>query len=582
MRPEPAGRLAEVARGAAPGPVRTLVVLCPDWPAVAAGAVPDQPAVVVRANRVVAATPAARAEGVAVGQRRRQAQGACPETVVHDHDDGRDARAFEAVIAAVEAFAPRLELGAPGRVVLATRGPARYFGGDAALAGKVHEATEVVVAARGWPGQVRVGVADGPTAAHLAARSVGATGGVRLVPAGESRAFLAPQPVGVLDRPDLADLLVRLGLPTLGDVAALDPGDVLARFGTDGLRVHRLASGLDEHPPDARTPPPDLEVAAELEPPAMRVDVAAFTAKALADELQERLAVLALHCTRLVVTAETEHGEVHERLWSHEGAMAAGAIADRVRWQLDGWLNGPSAHRPTSGVALLRLVPDEVAPAHGRQLGLWGGDAGADERVQRAVARVQGLLGTDAVSVPEHVGGRGPGEQVVRVPAAAVDLSAPRPTAASPAVPAPWPGSIPAPPPALVHDPARPVDVLDGAGRRVGVSGRGLLSAEPAEVVEPVAGGPEAEGRPARGEVGDPVRPAGGDPAALAASEVGAGAVPAATAVVAWAGPWPADERWWDAVGHRRRARLQAVLRDGRAVLLCLEDGRWSIEATYD
>ena len=52
--------------------------------------------------------------------------------------------------------------------------------------------------------------------------------------------------------------------------------------------------------------------------------------------------------------------------------------------------------------------------------------------------------------------------------------------------------------------------------------------------------------------------------------------------VVAWAGPWPADERWWDPAGHRRRARLQVVTGEGTAHLLSLEGGRWHLEATYD
>ena len=85
--------------------VRTLVVHCPDWAVLAAGAGPDDPAAVVRANRVLAATPAARADGVQVGQRRREAQGRCPALAVHEHDDGRDARAFAAVAARVEGIA---------------------------------------------------------------------------------------------------------------------------------------------------------------------------------------------------------------------------------------------------------------------------------------------------------------------------------------------------------------------------------------------------------------------------------------------------------------------------------------------
>jgi protein ImuB len=52
--------------------------------------------------------------------------------------------------------------------------------------------------------------------------------------------------------------------------------------------------------------------------------------------------------------------------------------------------------------------------------------------------------------------------------------------------------------------------------------------------------------------------------------------------VVGWAGPWPLEERWWDAVRARRRARAQLVTVDGRARLVTLEQGQWKVEATYD
>src|SRR4029453_19242220 len=143
------------------------------------------------------------------------------------------------------------------------------------------------------------------------------------------------------------------------------------------------ASGLDPRPPATRPLPPDLVVSADLEPPAERVDTAAFVARGLADELHRRLGERGLACTRLVITAETEHGERLERVWRHEGALSVGAIADRTRWQLDGWLHHTSTpRRPTAGITLLRLAPDEVVPATGRQLGFWGAAAGADERAQ--------------------------------------------------------------------------------------------------------------------------------------------------------------------------------------------------------
>src|SRR5262249_54547718 len=204
-----------------------------------------------------------------------------------------------------------------------------------------------------------------------------------------------------LDRFELVGLLVRLGIRTLGDLAALPPQAVLARFGPEGALCHRLARGEDERPLAARTPPPDLVVTAELDPPADRVDTGAFAARSLATELHQRVAALGLACTRIRIEAETEHGESLSRLWRHDGSLAAGAMAERVRWQLDGWITTGTT---TAGLTLLRLAADEVAPDDGRQLGFWGGEAVADERAGRALARLQGMLGPEAV-VTAVVGG---------------------------------------------------------------------------------------------------------------------------------------------------------------------------------
>ncbi len=51
--------------------------------------------------------------------------------------------------------------------------------------------------------------------------------------------------------------------------------------------------------------------------------------------------------------------------------------------------------------------------------------------------------------------------------------------------------------------------------------------------------------------------------------------------VTRWAGPWPAEQRWWDPLTGRRRARLQVILDDHSAHLLVVERGRWWVEASY-
>jgi protein ImuB len=55
----------------------------------------------------------------------------------------------------------------------------------------------------------------------------------------------------------------------------------------------------------------------------------------------------------------------------------------------------------------------------------------------------------------------------------------------------------------------------------------------------------------------------------------------ATDAVVAWAGPWPLEERWWDATRSRRAARFQLLTASGRLVLVALERRQWWLVGEY-
>ncbi|WBB75302.1 DNA polymerase Y family protein [Micromonospora sp. WMMD1128] len=559
------------------GPPRALLLWCPDWPVLAAeivdGVPATDPVVVLHANRVVACSERARAEGIRRGLRRREAQGRCPRLTVVDHDPGRDARAFEPVVAAVEEVVAGVEVIRPGACATAARGPSRYLGGEEAAAERIveHVAQSCAV-------ESQVGIADGVFAAGLAAREG------QIVPAGGTAEFLAGRPVEALGRPALADLLRRLGVRTLGDFAVLPAGDVLARFGFDGALAHRLAAGRDDRPLVVRQPPADLTVTAEYDEPIDRVDAAAFAARTLAESLHERLAAYGLACTRIGIEAVTAHGQELHRVWRHDGLLTAAAIADRVRWQLDGWLSGSNGRggarptRPTAGIIRLRLVPDGVLAQAGLQPGLWG-EAGAErERAHRALHRVQGILGPEAVVTAVLGGGRSPADQVrlvpwgdERVPArpGPPPLPALPPPGVTPPVPPvgsadsggmavragrragrvrvvpepPWPGRIPPPAPAVVLPVPLPAEVHDSAGEPVVVSARLAVSAAPARLTV-------GTGRPAE--------------------------------IAGWAGPWPVDERWWAPAEARRRARFQVCLADGTALLLAVEGGQWLVEAVYD
>ncbi|MGL4177757.1 MAG: DNA polymerase Y family protein, partial [Dermatophilaceae bacterium] len=179
--------------------------------------------------------------------------------------------------------------------------------------------------------------------------------------------------------------------------------------------------------------------------------------------------------------------------------------------------------------------------------GLWGN---TDERVERGIARVQGLLGHEAVVRPVLQGGRSPADRPALVPWGE------RPVGLRP-LDRPWPGRLPPPAPTRVLSPPWPAGVRGARGGVVTVDDRGVVSEPPARFVVRTAPSPP---------VGD-------------AEGARAGRWP--QPVAAWAGPWPVDESWWEHPS-RRVARFQLVGVDGRAWLLVHDAGAWFTEAAYD
>ncbi len=452
------------------------------------------------------------------------------------------ARLFEQVIAVVTGFCPKVEVVEPGVCAFGARGPARYFGGETALAARI------IAAVADLGVESRVGAADGLFAALLAASPASpadSSNAILVIPPGGTARFLAGQPVSVLAARDLAGLLKRLGLGTLGDFAALPARDVASRFGDTGECAHRLARGLESRPLAARPPPADLSVAQEFDPPEARAEPVVFAAKALAMQLHAGLAARGLTCVCVQVRATWADGRESSRLWRHDGLLSAAGVADRVRWQLDGWRPTPgdrapgdgagnAEQHPQGGVAMLRLTPDQVVRAAGQQLALWG-ETVVSDRVARAAMRIQAMLGHEAVLRPVIGGGRDFAVQVT--PAPFGEKREPRLPADQP-----WPGRVIGPAPGVVYPAAREAEVTDDAGEIVTVSGRCVVSAAPARLAVP-------------GE--------------------------APRRVTGWAGPWPLSERWWDAGAARRLARFQLATDDGRAWLAVVQDGRWLIEAAY-
>jgi protein ImuB len=606
-------------------PERTIAVLIPAWPVLAAGVDPQQPAATVDKQCISSYNTPAGARGVRRGQRVRDAQSLCPELEVHRTEPDREARAFEPIVLALESAAVGIEIVRPGLCLLRAEPPARYYGSELKAATVLRAAVaEVKADIPSNPVTCAIGIADGSFTAVLAARlnaatltrahsgqdeAPAATSATRrpdsqpgkIVESGSSPAFLAPYPVAALERPALAGLLKRLGIHTLGAFAALPVVDVANRFGADGLVVHRLARGLDSHPPVPRHPAEDLSVVHEFNPPSERDEPVVFAGKALADQFHTRLATAGLSCQRLQIEITTEAGRQSVRTWRHGDevgrSVTSSAVANMVRWQLDSWrtqeavaaraprcLNQPCHTDPqptgecaaaASGRCLMRHTDS------GEQLDGWRtrtarsappaesrssvADLAPDPLV--SLRLVPGPLVVDSGSqqvlwgretVPDRVGRAAERVQALlghdgvtllhevggRDPAARI-AHAPwgEPLAPDPAADpdAPWPGAVPDPAPPLLPTEQNPVLLLDARGEHIGVDGRVWLTGPPALLV-------------------------------LADARL---------AITAWAGPWPYYERPWRPVDSRRVARLQLSTADGRAFLLALEHGSWHVEGVY-
>ncbi|MBV7294735.1 DNA polymerase Y family protein [Corynebacterium sp. TAE3-ERU12] len=523
---------------------RVIVVWLPDWPVqaarLAAGAEAHTalaPAAIITGNQVSACSAAARRAGIRRGHSRRYAQASCPQVQLTDADPTRDAAQFEPVLAGLCDIAAGVESLRPGLVAVSAYGPARYHGSE-------DRAMELLVDAAAIAGaDCLSGVADDLVTAVLAARR-----GVH-VPPGQTAAFMqhislievaAETALGLSE--DLVEMWSRMGLRTLGDIAGLPAAEVANRFGAQGAYWHRVARGDHGQGVSAAPATVDLSVQYRPEEPVHRVDTAAFIARSLAGQLHHSLREAGYCCTRLAVSAELTDGARLRRVWRCTGPLTEATTADRVRWQLDGWLterragtactDSDSADEP-GGIVELQLEPLDVNVAGDIHEALWGGPDGAAQRAERAAIRVQGLLGPDAVRRPVTVGGRGPQERVALVPVGEE----------APAESGPWPGAVLAPSPPLTH-PSAQVQLLGDADNPIAVTGRGMLTDQPTALLR------------------------------------GAQTLP----VTAWAGPWPIDERWWVPDGAHRAARMQVVVDNKgapEAYLLIGHKGKWRIEGAY-
>lgn len=531
---------------------RYFSLWCPSWPVVSVwllnGGKTQTPTVVFDTDtsqaHVIATCPVGYAEGIRRGMRKRSAEATTPDANFVVSDPASETKTFDAVLNVVRDMVPRVSIVRPGRLECDAKGPSRYFGGE-------QDAGKELIKRVGAIGveDVFVGVADTRFAAYVAARLAPySEENIFIAPSGklETLSFLAPQPLALLDAPEVTSLISRVGLSTLGDIAEISEGDMLARFGEEGVVVHHLVVGYEDER-DSRTISTEHEDIEEVyisDDPLISSEQAGFVAKQLAHKMSSRLSELGLACSELEIETHLSSGETCIRSWRVETSAFEHVIAKRVLLQCEEWLNRRGNEEVSfadreivdsypRGIIRVIIRATHVMSSHRRQISMFGADPATDDDALRTLSRIKTIVGDDSISELVPTGGRMPSEIVqLREYMSNVDeLNVVSETLFGDenelSCQLFWPGSIVGRVPMCEYIKPMPARLLDKRGEPIKVHANGIANAEPAFLESALVGG--------RVEVTN------------------------------FAGPWPLEDRWWD--GSRRRFCRYQINIDNSAFL---------------
>ena len=195
----------------------------------------------MRRGVVLAASYAARPFGVRSAIPMSRALRLCPDLIVVPPDFAKYELASAQVFTAFHEFTPLVEGLSLDEAFLDVTRSQELLGTPREQARKlkarIRELTQLTAS---------VGIAEVKFAAKIAS-DVSKPDGLLEVARGTTREFLAPLPVSRLwgVGPRTEELLARLGLRKIGEVARADPQRLERELGSSGLHLHELANGID-------------------------------------------------------------------------------------------------------------------------------------------------------------------------------------------------------------------------------------------------------------------------------------------------------------------------------------------------
>jgi len=193
---------------------------------------------------VSSASYESRAFGVHSAMPTAQALRLCPQAVLVSGNRRRYVEMSDRVLAILAEYTPLLEPVSIDEAFLDITGTERQYGTSGQLAHTLQDRIEAELSL-----SASLGAASNKLVAKIAS-DFRKPHGVTVIPAGEEAAFLAPLPIRQLwgVGPVMARELARLGVQTIGDLAAISPATLRGHFGAQGEGLWRAAHGIDDRP----------------------------------------------------------------------------------------------------------------------------------------------------------------------------------------------------------------------------------------------------------------------------------------------------------------------------------------------
>jgi DNA polymerase-4/protein ImuB len=337
-------------------------------------------------KRLWQVSPLARRAGVQPGMTVSRAIGLCPALTLLKPDPVHYDEQFTRLLIVLHDVSPVVEPAGLGRAFVGADGLEGLYGSPERQLELVQlligdfglriSSVSINSAIRNPQSAIRLGWGRGKFIASVAASR--AKPGQPIVVAGaEEQRFLASQPIAVLPLdPDTHRRLQRLGLQTLGDMAALPEDALASQFGDTGRKLWRLAAGKITEPVRGHEFPEPIVAGLDFPAP-------------IADR-----EILAQTLARLV---ERALASPRRTGWRIVAVRARAALEQGGSWLTEVILKDPSADRdhivaplkvriehapPTGAVERLSVEFIEFAPGTA-ELQLFARDANAAARAGR-------------------------------------------------------------------------------------------------------------------------------------------------------------------------------------------------------